>query len=189
MSDRANIVETYAGADIPARIKLLMKYYPNFIRMVEGYEQNLSFIIKEEKAHARKENSGDPGVRVQTSGTSDITARAAIENVMIMDAIQNGEIEKITSELDKQIMKRYQREVITIQNMREDYQIFQNAFCYLDPSDADVLEQYLKCGCQTEKLAYELDLKPGALRTKISRTRKIVVEQTSCILIRKYQYS
>ena len=82
MSGGANIVEQYAGADVPARIELLIKYYPNFIRLVEGYEQSLSFIIKEEKAYARKSVMGDLGVRVQTSGTGDPTAKAAIENVM-----------------------------------------------------------------------------------------------------------
>lgn len=41
MSGGANIVEQYAGADVPARIELLIKYYPNFIRLVEGYEQSL----------------------------------------------------------------------------------------------------------------------------------------------------
>lgn len=42
MSGGANIVEQYAGADVPARIELLIKYYPNFIRLVEGYEPSLS---------------------------------------------------------------------------------------------------------------------------------------------------
>ena len=42
MSGGANIVEQYAGADVPARIELLIKYYPNFIRLVEGYEQSLT---------------------------------------------------------------------------------------------------------------------------------------------------
>ena len=93
MSGGANIVEQYAGADVPARIELLIKYYPNFIRLVEGYEQSLSFIIKEEKAYARKNATGDLGVRVQISGTGDPTAKAAIENVMIMEAIQKGKLE------------------------------------------------------------------------------------------------
>lgn len=35
MSGGANIVEQYAGADVPARIELLIRYYPNFIRLVE----------------------------------------------------------------------------------------------------------------------------------------------------------
>lgn len=42
MSGGANIVEQYAGADVPARIEFLIKYYPSFIRLVEGYEQSLS---------------------------------------------------------------------------------------------------------------------------------------------------
>ena len=74
MSGGANIVEQYAGADVPARIELLIKYYPNFIRLVEGYEQSLSFIIKEEKAYARKS---------------------------AMEAIQKGNLESVTSELDE----------------------------------------------------------------------------------------
>ena len=61
---------------------------------MEGYEQSLSFIIKEEKAYARKSAMEDLGVRVQTSGTGAPTAaKAAIENVMIMEAIQKGKLE------------------------------------------------------------------------------------------------
>ena len=95
---------------------------------MEGYEQSLSFIIKEEKAYARKSAMEDLGVRVQTSGTSDPTAKEAIENIMIMEAIQKGNLESVTSELDEQVVMKYQREVVTIQNMREDYQILRNQF-------------------------------------------------------------
>ena len=55
-----------------------------------------SFIIKEEKAYAGKSAMGDLGVRVQNSGTSAPTAKAAIENVMIMEAIQKGNLHKST---------------------------------------------------------------------------------------------
>ena len=48
MSGGANIVEQYAGVDVPARIELLIKYYPNFIRLVEGYEQRLVWEIAQE---------------------------------------------------------------------------------------------------------------------------------------------
>lgn len=37
MSGGANIVEQYAGADVPARIEFLIKYYPKFIRLVEWF--------------------------------------------------------------------------------------------------------------------------------------------------------
>ena len=49
MKDEANIVQRYADSDVGERIEILIKHYPNFIRLVEGYEQSLSFIIKQEK--------------------------------------------------------------------------------------------------------------------------------------------
>ena len=79
-------------------------------------------------SHLRKSVMRDIGVRVQTSGTGDPTAKAAIENVMIMEAIQKGNLESVTSELDEQVVIKYQKEVVTIQNMREDHQILRNQF-------------------------------------------------------------
>ena len=53
MKDEANIVEQYADSDVGKRIDILIRYYPNFIRLVEGFEQSLSFIIKQEKEMKR----------------------------------------------------------------------------------------------------------------------------------------
>ena len=99
-----------------------------------------------------------------------------------------GNLESVTSELDEQVVMKYQREVVTIQNMREDYQILRNQFFYLEPADVDSFEKYLQCGRHTEKLAYELDIKPEALKMQMCRIKKVVFEQTSSILIRKYQH-
>lgn len=188
MNDGANIVEQYAASDVAARIEILIKYYPNFLRLVEGYEQSLSYIIKEEKAYIRTSRKGDTGVRVQTSGTGDTTAQAAIENIMIMEAIQKGSLEELVSELEEEVVVKYQTEVTTLQNMKEDYQILQSSFFYLEPAAADTFEKYLNCGRHTEQLAYDMDMKPEALKMQMCRTKKIVTEQTSNILIRKYQY-
>ena len=87
MQDEANIVKQYEEANVSGRIEILIKYYPNFICLVEGYEQSLSFIIKEEKAYKHRQAKEELGVRVQTSGVSDPTAREAIDNIMIMDAM------------------------------------------------------------------------------------------------------
>ena len=92
MRDEANIVKQYEDADVSERIEILIRYYPNFTRLVEGYEQNLRLIIKEEKAYRHRQAKGELGIRVQTSGTSDLTAREAIDNVMIMEAIRSGDL-------------------------------------------------------------------------------------------------
>ena len=75
MKDEASIVEQYADSDVGERIAILIRYYPNFIRLVEGFERNLSFIIKQEKEMKRRAAIGELGVRVQNSHISDPTAR------------------------------------------------------------------------------------------------------------------
>lgn len=188
MRDEANIVELYADADVSQRIDILIRFYPNFMRLVEGFEQSLSFIIKEEKAYKHRQAKGDLGVRVQTSGTSDPTAREAIDNIMIMDAIRSGNLSDITRELDAEVMQLHEMEVKTLQDMKEDYSILQSSFYYLEPDAADTFVKYLECGRKTEKLAYELDIKPEALKMQMCRVKKTIVEQTAGILERKYQY-
>lgn len=69
MKDEANIVEQYADSDVGKRIEILIRYYPNFIRLVEGFEQSLSFIIKQEKEMKRRAAIGELGCgyRILTS--------------------------------------------------------------------------------------------------------------------------
>jgi len=55
----ANIVEQYADSDVGKRIDILIRYYPNFIRLVEGFERNLGFIIKQEKEMKRRAAIGE----------------------------------------------------------------------------------------------------------------------------------
>ena len=52
----------------------------------------------------------------------------------------------------------------------------------------DSFEKHLQCGRHTEKLAYELGIEPEALKMQMCRIKKVVFEQTSSILIRKYQH-
>ena len=81
MQDEANIVKQYEEANVSGRIEIFIKYYPNFIRLVEGYEQSLSFIIKEEKLISTvrpKENSGYefrlPECQIRQQGRLSITS-------------------------------------------------------------------------------------------------------------------
>ncbi len=90
------------------------------MRLVEGYEQSLSFIIKEEKARKHRQAKGDLGIRVQTSGTSDPTAKEAIDNVMIMEAIRYGDLTSVIRDLDEEVTQIHKMEVRTLRNMKED---------------------------------------------------------------------
>lgn len=126
MKDEASIVEQYADSDVGKRIDILIRYYPNFIRLVEGFEQSLSFIIKQEKEMKRRAAIGELGVRVQNSHISDPTAREAIDNIMIMEAIKKGELESVISELDEDVRILHEMEVRTIRDMKEDFRVLNN---------------------------------------------------------------
>ena len=117
MKDEANIVEQYADSDVGERIDILIKYYPNFIHLVEGFERNLSFIIKQEKEMKRRSAVGELGVRVQTSHLSDPTAREAIDNIMIEQAIKNGDLSEIIAELDEDLQREHETEIPTMKSL------------------------------------------------------------------------
>lgn len=189
MKCNVNMVERYAESEVEERVKIIMQNYPNFIPFIEGYEKTLVIIIAQEKEYRRKQMHADLGVRVQTSGVSDPTARQAIDNVMIMDAIRNGDIDGISKDLDEEMRSMHEMEIKTLQNMRQDYEIFRDTFHVLDPSMADVFERYLKCGRKTEKLAYDLDMKPETLRSQVCRSKKTLDMEFASRLQRKYKYA
>ncbi|WP_303956989.1 hypothetical protein [[Clostridium] aminophilum] len=108
--------------------------------------------------------------------------------MMIMEAIRSGDLTSVIRDLDEEVTQIHEMEVRTLRNMKEDYLVLQSTFYYLDPDTADVFVKYLVCGRKTEKLAYDLDIKPEALKMQMCRTKKTLVEQTAGILNRKYQY-
>ena len=83
-----NILNVYEKADSAKKVDIIIRYYPNFLGIVNSYTEGLLYMIENEKAYNRSKNRGDLGVRVQTSGKhSDITADTAISNIITRDAI------------------------------------------------------------------------------------------------------
>ena len=189
MRDEANIVTKYADADMDERVNILINYYPNIMQLVDGYERSLQIIIKQEREYLRNRAKGELGVRVQTSGISDPTANEAIENMTIEEAIKSGDLSAVTKDLDAETRELHELEVRTIRNMREDFGIMKSNFFYLMPDEAKLFEKYLRCGRHAEKLAYEIDVKPTALKQHMCRVRRVVFDQTVGILTRKYRFS
>ena len=63
---RRNIVERYIRADIEKRVEIILDNYGMFNRILDGYEQSLSIVIRNERDYNRKRLLGDSGIRVQT---------------------------------------------------------------------------------------------------------------------------
>ena len=187
MADKAlNIVEEYAQADIEAKIELIIRYYPNFLKIVDLHERELQYIIKQEKAYNRRKAKGDLGVRVQTSGISNPTFDEADANLEMEKAFASGDIEEVIKELDEESYAAHSLEFETIQNMREDYDSFTGRFFYLD-EDVEFFETYLSYGKHRTMQTADKLLEPeDTVRQRAYRCRKIVQEQTLAFLERKY---
>ena len=51
---RRNIVERYIRADIEKRVEIILDNYGMFNRILDGYEQSLSIVIRNERDYNRK---------------------------------------------------------------------------------------------------------------------------------------
>ena len=101
MATRAiRIVDEYATSDIKGRIDIILENYPNFLEIMDGYEESLKFLIINERKAARRRNMGELGARVQTSRISDKTANEAIESAMLSEEL-NTSYEGVKSRLKR----------------------------------------------------------------------------------------
>ena len=49
MATREDFIKKYATADVDGRMEIILKNYSRFIQMVDGYEECLSIIIRNER--------------------------------------------------------------------------------------------------------------------------------------------
>ena len=59
------ILNVYEKADSAKKVDIIIRYYPNFLGIVNSYTEGLLYMIENEKAYNRSKNRGDLGVREQ----------------------------------------------------------------------------------------------------------------------------
>ena len=100
------LVDAYGKGNPKQRFKLIYRNYGVFLKLVDSYEVGLfNRILFEREYNRRRKNGDDLGVRIQNLRFSDPTANAAIENMMIREAIEecnfSGDILKDTDNPEK----------------------------------------------------------------------------------------
>ena len=125
MATKANIIKIYAQADSAKKVDIIIRYYPNFIGIVESYTDGLRYMIENEKAFNRQANRGELGVRVQAKGNhSDITGNSAVASVMTREALVACDFSgDVLEGVDRQ--EEFKQEAFTLRTMRLDYEVFQ----------------------------------------------------------------
>lgn len=175
MVTKVSIVEAYADASIEKKIEIILDNFNGFNSIIDGYEKCLSIQIRNEREYNRRKNNGDLGIRVQSSGISDTTARIAIENVTIQEAIKKGNYEEALKGVDD--YAKHKREIQTLINMRDDYVIVSSQINLLQGEDLKIFQQYLSKEMKITDIAIEENRGYDALQKRLKRSRKIVKSQ------------
>ncbi len=171
---RRNIVELYGRSNVGKRVEIILDNYAMFNQMLDGYERSLSIVIRNEREFNRKRQLGESGIRVQTSNISDITAKTAIENVSIQEAIHNGDCYEALKGADN--ITKHRKEIETICRMRDDYGIVTGQLSVLQKEEYDFYLPYINGEKGCFEIAADEGLSPEAVRMRLYRYRSIVKE-------------
>ena len=169
-------MELYEKSSVEKRVEIILDNYAMFNKILEGYEKSLSIVIRNERDFNRKRKLGESGIRVQTSNISDLTAKTAIENVSIQEAIHAGDW--ITALKGADNIYKHRREIETLCQMRDDYEIVTGQLSVLEKTEYEFYLPYINGDKGCFELANEEGLTPEAVRMRLYRYRSVVKESS-----------
>ena len=178
---KKNIVELYSDSSITKRVDIILDNFSCFERMLSGYEKSLSASIKRERDLNRRKSMGDLGIRVQTSHISNPTCDEVCNRIEIEEAIHNGDWKKALVGADD--FFKHRNEIITIELMRNDYDIVSGQLDSLDNEDYLLYTKYLNSSKTYIELAEDFGLTFDAVRTRVYRSRARVKKNSIAFMM------
>lgn len=178
MATRADIVQNYAVAPAAKRVELICKNFQNFEGIIDGRIAAMSFMILEEKAYNRRQDNGDLGVRVQTSGlysnpTANIgTTEVELEKAIIECNFSDGILEGTDHE------EEYILDALTLRRMRREYKLFVSQMAYLNEKERQQFMAFLKRARTIEDMAEELGVQYHSVIRKMNKLKQVVKAET-----------
>ena len=159
------------------KVDIIIRYYPNFIGIVDGYTEGIRYMIENEKTYNRKAHHNDLGIRVMTSGKhSDITGDTAVANVITRDAIMDCDFSgDVLDGVDR--AEVYQRDAFILWSMRRDYELFNQQLGILGKEEAEVFGEFLRGEKDLSAIAEDKGIVYESAQQRILRTkRKIKIQ-------------
>lgn len=169
-----NFLEKYGSSSPAKRVDLILDNYAIFNRMLDGYENDLIIDICEERACARRIQKGDTGVRITTSGISDVTFSTVAERDEVSRAIKACDY--FTALKGVNNARVYIRRIDTLNLMRADFKTVSGKIGYLQPDEYLIYTTYLLGVKNNADLADEAGLSYEAYASRIYRYKKRVKE-------------
>lgn len=166
------LVDTYAKSDAKERFKIIYKNYEIFPQLVDCCELGqFNRILGEKEYNRKKKNGEDLGVKIKKSKLSDPTAKMAIENVTIKEAIRecdfSGDLLKDTDDAEA-----HRRSILTIHMMRRDFEVFEANLKALPGFEYRITYRYIHKDCPVPQIAEEECKADQTIRNMLALTRK-----------------
>lgn len=169
------LVEQYGQGNAKERFRLIFKNYEVFMNTVDSYERGIIHLIIKEKEYNRQNQRGDLGVRVQTSGISDPTARKAIELVTVQEAIRKADFSSGLLK-DTDAAEEHRREILIINMMREEFDVFEYYLKSLPDKDFKLVYTYIHDRVTSLQIAEDTNMAHQTIRNKLCIIQKSLEE-------------
>ena len=175
MPAEASILSKYYDSSPAKRVSLILRHYSNFEDVVDGYSRKISHRIAMEKELKRQRSKGDLGVRVQTSGNSDPTGNAATSNVMIYEQVSSCDLQHgLLDDLDNEDVVLFAKELVTLQVMREEYELVESQVRALDVQDKSLLLAVMNRDKSMQMMAEEKGIAYESVKQAVWRAKRRV---------------
>lgn len=173
---KTDILRSYRSNDAEGRLAIMLNNYAVFPKIIRKAEKKIQYKIKSEKEYLRSHARCELGVRVQTSGTSDLTFNEASTNIMIEEAFKTGEVDKglLKGIKDASV---YEEEIRLVSIMRMDFELLEEIIEDLDENDSKIMKQYLVEGRLFKEIADEEGRTYEAIKKRMERIRAEIREE------------
>ncbi len=172
-----NIVTKYTNGNSKVRIGIIFHNYPYFPKLIEGYKEGLIHEITTQTMYNKRRENGDLGIRIQSSGHhSDMTANAAIENVMIGNLLDEGVLSEDILEYVDDRQETTQKIIIYLM-MKGEYNVIQAQMESVYGLDKEILIPYMTKQKNVYEIADEVGIEPDSVRKRIYRIKKNLTAQ------------
>lgn len=165
-----DLIQDYRSSSAEKRVEIIIKNYPKFLGIIDGYTEGLKYMIESEKESNRHRGKGELGVRVQTGGMkANPTEREATDNVITTDALVKCEFtDNVLSGVERPEI--YIKAAETLRAMRKDYTLFNSQLQSLG-EDRDMFVRYISKKATLVVLAEEKGVCYETVQQKIVKIK------------------
>ena len=177
-------LRNYESAGTEDKVRFILRNFARFDVMLNTYEECIRISIEEESRYNRRKEAGDPGIRVQTTGTSDSAQSRSIRSIEVKQAVESGDMTDVLEYTDDPELHEEDRFILS--DMKSDYRYTVEAIQMLKPKDRKIYLGYLRGETDFFGIAEDLGIQYQSARNKIFRIRVQVVTTASRVLSVKY---